>query len=213
MATRKRLHFCSNDGIMQRLPRPDVSFLYPTMSNTFLLSSFSHGDIASWANCGCAKAPYYDCKRVPVTSNHDEWKDSHTMSVWVTISNAVWGWSKYWACYWICNSDGIMEYDFPFSCGAPTTEYCSMNYASSIIYVFARSDLINFCQAHNEVVICNLVTNVLRAVAPVWMNRACAKPWTKDTNKCRSVGTITYFLGPSLPHSATIAKRIESVKL
>jgi hypothetical protein len=159
-------------------------------------------------------------KRHIMTANEFLWpqttmieKDSHTISVWVTISNAVWGWSKYWVCYWICNSDGIMEYDFPFSCGAPTTEYWSMNYASSIIYVFARSDLINFCQAHNEVVICSIVTNVLCAVAPVWMNRDCAKPWPKDTNKCRSGGTITYFLGPSLPHSATIAKRIESVKL
>jgi hypothetical protein len=67
-------------------------------------------------------------KRHIMTANEFLWpqttmseKDSHTMSVWVTISNAVWGWSKYWACYWICNSDGIMEYDFPFSCGAPTT--------------------------------------------------------------------------------------------
>jgi hypothetical protein len=211
MAARKRLPCCSNDGIMHRLPRPDVSFLYHIMSNTLLLSSFSHGDIASRAraNCGCCQNAILWLQ----TSSCDlkpRWvKKILIQCPCETISNAVWGWSRYWVCYWICNSDGIMEYDFPFSCGARL----SMNYASSIIYVFARSDLINFCQAHDEVVICSIVTNVLCAVAPVWMNRPCAKPWPKDTNKCRSVGTITYFLGPSLPHSATIAKRIESVKL
>ncbi len=180
MAARKRLHFCCNDGIMHRLPRPDVSFLYPTMSNTFLCR------VSAMATLHLeliAAVP----KRHIMTANEFLWpqttmseKDSHTMSVWVPISNAVWGWSKYWVCYWNCNSDGIMEYDFPFSCRAPTTEYWSMNYASSIIYVFARSDLINFCQAHNEVVICSIVTNFLCAVAPGWMNRACAKPWPKD---------------------------------
>ncbi len=177
------------------------------------MSSFSHGDIASRANCGCAKMPYYDCKRVPVTSNHDEWK---------RFSYNV-------QCEWQYPTQSGVDPNIEsvigivIQMGSWSTTFLSRaeRRRQSIDRWITRLQLYTSSHAPIWSISAKLTMKSSSAASsPIFCVPSPQDEWTepvpnpdRKTNKCRSVGTITYFLGPSLPHSARIAKRIESVKL